>query len=166
MTASFRISPSSPFTYLSTIDPKYSEIQTASLVIQERTEYYHEYQVWLYTGSGLIIGFISPFDTPRDFNLYTHNSVHSHVFTSRCSVAASNSGHSPSSVFSDSPRLQLPPSNGNSSQRLNSVTHQQTELNRPELNSTQLSLTVLLIIPQHGSHKKYRFIIDVKLLPW
>jgi hypothetical protein len=50
---------------------------------------------------------------------YTHTSVHSHVFTSRCLVAASNSGHSPSSGFPNYPRPQLPASHSNSSQRLN-----------------------------------------------
>jgi hypothetical protein len=41
---------------------------------------------------------------------YTHTSVHIHVFTSRCSVAASNGGRSPSSGFPKCPRHQLPAS--------------------------------------------------------
>jgi hypothetical protein len=76
---------------------------------------------------------------------YTHFGVHSHVFTSRCSVAASNVGRPTSSGFPNYPRPQLTASHSNSSQRLNlrssltqwmtnSVTHQPT-------NSTQLTLT-------------------------
>jgi hypothetical protein len=96
------------------------------------------YMEWLQMGFELMIGFTGLFDTARDYTLqftiiYTHTSVHSHVFTSRCSVAASKGGHSPSSRFSNYPRPQLPASNSNSSQWLNlsssltnSVTHQPT----------------------------------------
>jgi hypothetical protein len=45
------------------------------------------------------------------------------VFTSRCLVAASYGGHSPSSGFSNCPRLQLPTSNSNSSQRRTAAAH-------------------------------------------
>jgi hypothetical protein len=48
-----------------------------------------------------------------------HASVHSHVFTSRCLVAAFNGERSPSSGFTNGPRPQLPASNSNSSQQLN-----------------------------------------------
>jgi hypothetical protein len=50
---------------------------------------------------------------------YTHNSIHSYVFISRCSVAAFNGRRSPSSGFPNYPRPQLPASHSNSSQRLN-----------------------------------------------
>jgi hypothetical protein len=46
-------------------------------------------------------------------------SVHSHVFTSRCSVAASNGGRSPFSGFPNYPRAQLPASQSNNSRQLN-----------------------------------------------
>jgi uncharacterized Zn-finger protein len=44
-----------------------------------------------------MIGFIGLFDTVHEYTIQvtvTHSSVHSHVFTIRCSVAASNNGHS------------------------------------------------------------------------
>jgi hypothetical protein len=66
---------------------------------------------------------------------HTHSCVHSHVFTSRCSVAAFNNGRSHFSMFPDYPRPQLLASHSNSSQRLNlsisltnSVTHQPTQI--------------------------------------
>jgi hypothetical protein len=56
-------------------------------------------------------GFIEVFDTARDYTLqfgvahtHTHTSVHSHVITSRCSVAASNGGRSLSPGFQNCPR--------------------------------------------------------------
>jgi hypothetical protein len=49
--------------------------------------------------------------------LHTYTHVHSHVFTSRCLVAASNGGRSPSSGFLNC--TQLPDSNSNNSQGLN-----------------------------------------------
>jgi hypothetical protein len=72
---------------------------------------------------GLATGFIGLFDTARDYTsqftiTHTHTSIHNHVFSSRCLVADSNDGRSPSSRFSNSPRPQLPASHGNSSQRL------------------------------------------------
>jgi hypothetical protein len=70
---------------------------------------------------------------------YTHTSVHSHDFTSRCSVAASKVGRSPSSGFPNYPCHQLQDSHSNSPQRLNlssSLTHWLTQLK-----STQLTLT-------------------------
>jgi hypothetical protein len=110
----------------------------------------HVHEMWLWTDFGLMIGFIGLFDRARDYILqftvtytHTHTSVHSQVFTSRCSVAASNGGLSLSSRFPNYPWLQLPGSHSNSSQILslssslthwltNSVTHHPT-------NSTQLS---------------------------
>jgi hypothetical protein len=51
---------------------------------------------------------------------YAHNSVHSHDFNCSFSVAASNSGRSPSSGFPNYPRRQLQAPHSNSSQWLNS----------------------------------------------
>jgi hypothetical protein len=51
--------------------------------------------------------------------LHAHTNVHSHFFTSHCSVAASNGRRYPSSGFPNYPRRQLPASLSNSSQRLN-----------------------------------------------
>jgi hypothetical protein len=50
---------------------------------------------------------------------HTHTNVHSHIFTSRCLVAAFNGGRSPSSEFPNCPWPQLLASHSNSSQRLN-----------------------------------------------
>jgi hypothetical protein len=95
---------------------------------------------------GLVIGFIGLFDTARDYTLqytvtHTHTNVHSHVFTSRCSVTASNSGLSLSSGILNYPCQQLLAAHSNSSHRLNlsipdwltdwltnSVTHQPSSL--------------------------------------
>jgi hypothetical protein len=74
--------------------------------------------------------------------LHKHTSVHSHKFTSRCSVAASNCGRFPSSGFSNLPRRQL---------RLIStisVTHHPIPLN-------WLTRTVLHITSRHGQHRKH-----------
>jgi hypothetical protein len=39
--------------------------------------------VWLYTGFGLIIGFIGPFNTARDYTLqFTHTHIHTHTLVS------------------------------------------------------------------------------------
>jgi hypothetical protein len=90
-------------------------------------EYCHGIE-WLYTGFGLMVGYIGFFDTARDYSLQfiiTHTrarvrtSVHCHVFTSRYSVAASNGWCFPSSGFPNYPRPQLPASNSNRTQRLN-----------------------------------------------
>jgi hypothetical protein len=74
------------------------------------------------------------------FTVYCHTlaSIHSHVFTSRCSVAASNGGRSPSSGFTNCPRAQLPTSHSNSLQWLNCsspLTHYLTN----QLNSTHFN---------------------------
>jgi hypothetical protein len=60
-------------------------------------------KVWLQTNFGLLIGFIGwtlwySAWLHFTFRYYTHTSVHSHLFTSRCFVPASNGGRSPSSV--------------------------------------------------------------------
>jgi hypothetical protein len=94
---------------------------------------------------------------------HTHISVYSHVFTSRCLVGASNSGHPPSSGFPNCPRPQLPASHSNSSQQLSpscSLTNSITNLaTHQPTNSTQL--ICLLIISRHGPHRKYRSTIAV-----
>jgi hypothetical protein len=81
-----------------------------------------------------------------------HTTVHSYVCISRCSVAASNGGFSPSFGFPYYPVRQLPASHSNSSQRLklsgplsNLVTHSLTHSLTNQrlftsLNSTELSL--------------------------
>jgi hypothetical protein len=48
---------------------------------------------------------------------HTHTPVPSHVFVSRCLVAASNGGRSPSCGFPNGPRPQLSASNRNSSRQ-------------------------------------------------
>jgi hypothetical protein len=90
--------------------------------------------------------------------LHAQTSAHSHVFNSRCSVATSNGGRSLSSWFPNWPRLQLPASHSNSSQRLNlssSLTHLFTH---QPTNSTQLdriSLTILFTTSRHEQHSKH-----------
>jgi hypothetical protein len=83
-------------------------------------------------------------------------------FPSRCLVAASNDGRSPSPGFPNSPRSQLPDSNRNSSQRLNSsssLTHYRQTLHYLQwLNSL---LTVLLQTSRHGPHGKHRSSVAV-----
>jgi hypothetical protein len=66
--------------------------------------------------------------------LHTPSNVDSHVFTSRCLVAACNFWRSPSSGFPNCPRPQLPAFHSNNSQKLdpsgylaNSLTHQPTD---------------------------------------
>jgi hypothetical protein len=73
---------------------------------------------------GLIIGFIEPFDTTRDYTsqftvTHTRCSQSVTVSTSCCLVAAFNGGRSPSSEFPNCPRPQLPASYSNRSQPLN-----------------------------------------------
>jgi hypothetical protein len=81
------------------------------------------------------------------------------VLTSRCLVATPNNERFPSSGFPNCPRPQLPASNSNSSQQLNSsgyLIHYLT--NQLFANSTDdwthFLLTVLLITSGHGSHRK------------
>jgi hypothetical protein len=97
--------------------------------------------------------------------LHTHarTSVHSHVCTSRCSVANSIGGHSLSSGFRNYCWPQLSASNSKNSQRPNlnssltgSVTHQQTLFT----NSTD---SVMLITSRHGPHRKHPSSVAVSL---
>jgi hypothetical protein len=92
--------------------------------------------------------------------IHTHNNVHSHVFTSRCSVAAINGGRYPSSGFPNYPQPQLPAFDSNSSQQLSlssPLTHSLTD--QPTLHFTSLnrlihsSQFVTLITSEHGSHR-------------
>jgi hypothetical protein len=103
-----------------------------------------------------MIGFVGLFDTARDYTLqltvlHTHIRVHSYVVISRCSVAAFNSGRSPSSAFPNYPRRQLPASHSNSSQRLNLTSLTQVT---NQVNSTD-SLTAVLMTSRHGPHNKH-----------
>jgi hypothetical protein len=74
---------------------------------------------------GLMIGFIGFFDTARDYHLqftirntHTRIDVHSYIFTSRCSVAASNGGRFLSFGFPKFPQHVLPASHSNFSSYL------------------------------------------------
>jgi hypothetical protein len=122
-------------------------------------------------GFGLMIGFLDSvicvttlYNSLLHTHTHTHISVHSHVCTSRCSAAASNSRCSPSSGFSNCPRPQLPAFHSNSSQWLNlsssltdwlthSVTHQPT--NSKWLTQLSELISVLLITSWHGPHRKH-----------
>jgi hypothetical protein len=104
------------------------------------------------------------------FHYYIHTSAHSHVFTSRCFVAASKGRRYPSSGFPNCLRPQLPASHSNSSQRLNSssyitnsLTHQPTHWFSP-LTNCNLQV-VLLITSWHGQRRKHRSSFVVQLLP-
>jgi hypothetical protein len=84
-----------------------------------------------------MIGFIELYNLQSTIT-HTHTIVHSHVSTSRFSVAASNGGRPPSSAFPNCPQPQLPASNSNSSQRLNRscpVTNSPTNPPLTQLNS-------------------------------
>jgi hypothetical protein len=81
--------------------------------------------------------------------------VHSYIFTSRCSVAVSNGGYSPSSRFPNCSRPQLPASHTNSPQRLNLSSWLTLSLIN-QLILTHLLSTVLLIISRKGPHRKHR----------
>jgi hypothetical protein len=78
---------------------------------------------WLLTGFRLVIGFSELFNVQFVTTLYnplSHTDYCSQfvtVSTSRCFVAASNGGRSPSSGCPNCPRLQLPASHSNSSQQ-------------------------------------------------
>jgi hypothetical protein len=132
--------------------------------------------VWvgLQTGFGLWIGFIDSLiqRVTRLYNsvlhTYTHISVYSHVFTSRCSVAAYNGARCPSSGFPNYPRAsvtsfsqnKLPTTELQQSfnyQLSDWVTHQPTY-------TTQLTgwtLTNLLITYWHGRLRKHRSSLTV-----
>jgi hypothetical protein len=93
---------------------------------------------------------------------HKQTSIHSHVFSSRCSVAACNGTRSPSSASPNCSRPQLPASNSDSSQRLkpsSSLTHSLTQ-NATTLHFTQLHSTELApfhstsyVVPARTSQK-------------
>jgi hypothetical protein len=117
-----------------------------------------------YAGCGYILHFtITLAHTHARTQTLTHASthkkktlsVHSHVFSSCCSVVLCNGGCSPSSVFP----LQLPDSHSNSWQLSlsSSLTDWLTQSLTNHLHSTDVtdstSLTVLLITPSTGRTK-------------
>jgi hypothetical protein len=69
----------------------------------------------------LLDSLIQRVTTLYNWLICTHTSVHRHVFTGRCSVAASNSGPSPSSGSPNCPRASATSSHSNSSQGLNRI---------------------------------------------
>jgi hypothetical protein len=95
------------------------------------------------------------------------------VFTSRCLVAASNSGLSPSSGFPNSPQPQLPASHFSQLQlSTDSTTVQSSAVNfcwsspaQSFLVSGTLELLLLVIYPRHGTHWKCLFYYSVFSLP-
>jgi hypothetical protein len=122
---------------------------------------------WLVTVGGfwlviVFIGLLQLVTTSKDYSvtvLHTSqiNVRHARfsqsvtIFTSRCSVAASNGGRSPSSGFSNCPRKA---SHSNSSQQL-----------KPNGYLTNCnSLLVLLITSQHGQCRKQLSSVTVQLL--
>jgi hypothetical protein len=140
--------------------------------------------VWIWKGLGLMIGFVRLFDTASNYTLqftithahthtHTHTSVHSHVFITRCSVAASNNGDSLSSgsrtvagvsyqlltatACNDWTSAVLWLTDWLTDWLTKSLTHQLTQLNWLTLSS----LTLPLITPRQGPHRKYRSIIAV-----
>jgi hypothetical protein len=84
-------------------------------------------------------------------HIRTHNSVHGHVFTSRCWVAAFNGGRSLSSGFPKYPRPQLPASQSNRLQLRNLS----SPLTNSVTNSTKLS--VLIMTSNQGPQRKRHF---------
>jgi hypothetical protein len=92
-----------------------------------------------------------------------YTSVHSHFFTSRCLVAVSNGGLSPTSVFPNGPRPQLPASHSNSSQRLNQSSSISLANSRP--NSLNPNWSCLQDLVTDRVEDLYS-IIEVQLLPW
>jgi hypothetical protein len=92
-------------------------------------------------------GFLGLFDYTLPFTIphtHTYTSVHSHVFISRFSVAASKRRTFPFLWIRKCPLPQLPASNSNSSQRLNlssSITDSLSQSLTNKLNSTQLNAT-------------------------
>jgi hypothetical protein len=95
-----------------------------------------------------MIGFIGLFDTARDYTLQfiiTHTHTHTSVFTSRCSVAASNGRRSPSFGFPNYPSLQLPAPHTNNSQWMNLISSltDLTQLLTNQVNSADWTRTGL-----------------------
>jgi hypothetical protein len=124
-------------------------MRMTNLTLTRTCIYCHVYE-WLYTGFGLMIGFIGLFERACDYTLqftitHTHSIIHSHISINRYTVAASNDGRSSSFGFPNYPRPQLPASHNNSSQRLNnssSLINSQTDLvTHQTINWTQLPLT-------------------------
>jgi hypothetical protein len=109
-------------------------------------------------GFGLMIRLIGLFDTYSAWlqfkiHRYTHNSIQSHVFTSRCSVAAFNGWRFPSSGFPNYHCFSA----SIFSQQLLTTTEPQQISNSATDESTQLhtSLTVLFTTFWHGRHRKH-----------
>jgi hypothetical protein len=104
--------------------------------------------------------------------IHTHTQTHTTVFSSRCSVAASNSGQPPSSGFPNYVRPQLPASHSNSSQRLHissSLTHSLTnQLLFTSLNSARLHFTYWLAYNISARIAKRAPFLGccIQLLPW
>jgi hypothetical protein len=122
--------------------------------------------VWSVTTDGLWIYWTLWYSTWLHLQYtITHNSVHSHVFTSRCSVPASNGGRSASSGYPNYSRPQLPASQSKNSQRLNlssSLTHSLT--NQLTQHNWLTELTQLLYWLQHiGTNRTEN---TVPLLPF
>jgi hypothetical protein len=68
-----------------------------------------------------LVGFIGLFDTARDYTsqlTVTHTNVHSHVFTSRCLVAAFKRGRSPSPGLFLATTITEPPYNISATDRV------------------------------------------------
>jgi hypothetical protein len=120
-----------------------------------------------------MIGFIELFDTASDYTsqfiiTHTYSSVHSHVFTSRCLVAASNSGRSPFSGFPIIPASAT------------SFSHQQLTRTEPQHFSNSptdwltesftnqlISIDWLLITSRQGSRRKHCFpVVVCNCVPW
>jgi hypothetical protein len=117
-----------------------------------------------------MIGFIGLFDTARHYTsqftvthprTHTRSCLHSHVFTRRCSVAAYNGGHFPSSGCPNSPRPQLRASKSSSSHDWTSVVLSVTRQPTNSTNWTRPSLTGLLVTSRHGPHRKHRCSVAV-----
>jgi hypothetical protein len=91
----------------------------------------------------LVIGFTELWQI-RDYTLkftITYTTVHSPIFTSRCSVTAFIGGCSPSSGFPNSHQPHLPASHSKSTWRLNLSSSLANSVTQQPTNSTQLSLT-------------------------
>jgi hypothetical protein len=82
-----------------------------------------EYSRGLYWWPDLLDSLIQRVTTLYSSLLHTHTSSHSHVFTSRCFVEASNGGRSFSSGFPKCLQLQLPASHNNLIPSDNSLIH-------------------------------------------
>jgi hypothetical protein len=91
----------------------------------------------------------------------SHN-AHSHVFTSRCSVAAFNDRRSPYSGFPNYPRASATVSNSNNSQGHNCSSPLTNYSLTNQLHFTEpISLLVLLTASRRGSYRKQRSSVAV-----